>query len=393
VPSSADDVWWRFLKAPGHPHRRLKVFLFHTTRLLTEQKGIQMDFTKLNASIPPRDDDAAAAAQRHWDGIAKPLGSLGLLEDMVVALAGVFGTPDVQIQKRGVLVLCADNGVVKEGVAQSTHEVTLAVAENLTKKQTSVCRMAGVVGASVIPVDMGMVGTLDSPLLLNRRIAAGTKNMAEGPAMSKEEAARAIQAGIDLVKMCKDEGYKILATGEMGIGNTTTSSAIAAVLLDKPVEEVTGRGSGLSTEALKKKIETIKKAIAINKPDPSDAFDVLHKLGGFDIAGMVGLFLGGALHRIPIIIDGLISAVSALIAVRLCPRSRYAMIPSHISSEPAGEALMRKLDLSPIIRAEMRLGEGTGAVALLPLLDMALAVYHGSSSFSEIGISAYEKLS
>ncbi|NLM83376.1 MAG: nicotinate-nucleotide--dimethylbenzimidazole phosphoribosyltransferase [Clostridiales bacterium] len=352
-----------------------------------------MDFAKLNASIPPRDENAAEAAQRHWDGIAKPLGSLGLLEDMVVSLAGVFGTPDVRLEKRGVIVLCADNGVVKEGVAQSTHEVTLAVAINLTKKQTSVCRMAAVANCDVIPVDMGMVGTYDSPLLLNRRIAAGTKNIAEGPAMSPEEAQRAIQAGIDLVKTCKDEGYKILATGEMGIGNTTTSSAIAAVLLNKPVEEVTGRGSGLTTEALKKKIETIKKAIAINKPDAGDAFDVLHKLGGFDIAGMVGLFLGGALYRIPIVIDGLISAVAALTAVRLCPKARYAMLPSHISSEPAGEALMRELDMSPIIHAQMRLGEGTGAVALLPLLDMALAVYHGSSSFSDIGISAYEKLS
>ena len=348
-----------------------------------------MDFTKLNASIPPRATDAAAAA-RHWDD-ASPAASLGFWRMVVSPPAS--SERRTCGDKRGVIVLCADNGVVKEGVAQSTHEVTLAVAVNLTKKQTSVCRMAAVANCDVIPVDMGMVGTYDSPLLLNRRIAAGTKNIAEGPAMTREEAARAIQAGIDLVKTCKDEGYKILATGEMGIGNTTTSSAIAAVLLDKPVEEVTGRGSGLTTEALKRKIDTIKKAIEINRPDPSDAFDVLHKLGGFDIAGMVGLFLGGALHRVPIIIDGLISAVAALTAVRMCPGARYAMLPSHISSEPAALALMRELDMSPIIHAQMRLGEGTGAVALLPLLDMALAVYHGSSSFSDIGISAYEKLS
>jgi len=352
-----------------------------------------MDFVKLNATIPPRDEAAAAAAQRHWDSIAKPLGSLGRLEELVVDMAGIFGTSDVQIEKRGVIVLCADNGVVKEGVAQSSPEVTFLVAQNLTRKQTSVCRMAGVARASVIPVDMGMLTPLDSPLILNRRVAAGTQNIAEGPAMTPEEAVTAIQAGIDLVRMCKEEGYKILCTGEMGIGNTTTSSAIAAVLLGRPVEEVTGRGSGLTDAALKKKIDTIKKASAVNKPDPDDALDVLHKLGGFDIAGMVGLFLGGAIYRIPIVIDGLISSVSALTAARLCPNARYAMIPSHVSGEPAGEYLMRELGMTPIIHAGMRLGEGTGAVSLLPLLDMALAVYHGSSKFDDIGLAPYEKLS
>ncbi len=351
-----------------------------------------MDFNELNLIIPKRDEAAAANAKAHWDSIAKPLGSLGLLEKTIVNIAGITGNADVRLGKRAVLVLCADNGVVKEGISQSGSDVTRLVAENLTKKQTSVCHMAQFANADVIPVDMGMASRFDSALLIDRHIADGTQNIAEGPAMTRGQAQRAIDIGIELVKSCAEQGYSILATGEMGIGNTTTSSAAASVLLNRPVAEVTGRGAGLSDSALIRKISVIEKAIRVNQPNPDDAFDILQKLGGFDIAGMSGIFLGGALYRIPIVIDGIISAVAALIASRLCPASHYTMLASHVSDEPAGKMLLDALMLRPMIIAEMRLGEGTGAVALLPLLDMALCVYHGSSSFSDIGLDAYKPL-
>lgn len=351
-----------------------------------------MDFVKLNASIPELDDAAAIAAKARWDNIAKPLGSLGLLERAVTKIAAITGTPDVHLEKRAVIVLCSDNGVVKEGISQSGSEVTALVAENLTKKQTSVCRMASYARAEVIPVDMGMAKRLSIPLLIDHHIADGTMNIAEGPAMSKEQACQAIQAGIELVNYCAEQGYAIIATGEMGIGNTTTSSAIASVLLNKSAAEVTGRGSGLSDSALIRKISVIEKSIAVNRPDPDDALDILSKLGGFDIAGMAGIFIGGALRRIPIIIDGIISAVSALIASKLCPACHNTMLASHVSDEPSSRMLLDALKLHPMITAGMRLGEGTGAVALLPLLDMALCVYHGSSSFADIGLEAYRPL-
>jgi nicotinate-nucleotide--dimethylbenzimidazole phosphoribosyltransferase len=348
-----------------------------------------MDLSKLNKKIPSPDEAAMAQAKAHWDGIAKPLGSLGLLEQAIVKIAGVIGTPNVRLDRRGVLVLCADNGVVREGISQSPSDVTLLVAENLTKKQTSVCRMAKVADADVIPVDMGMIRKLSNPLLLDRHIADGTSNIAEGPAMTRAQALKAVDAGIALVRDCREQGYDILCTGEMGIGNTTTSSAVASVLLHMPVLEMTGRGAGLSDEALLRKRAVIEKAIAVNAPDPEDTLDVLTKLGGFDIAGLAGVFIGGGLYRVPVVIDGIISAVSALIAAQLCPASQNAMLASHVSGEPAAKLLLDALGLQSMITAEMRLGEGTGAVALLPLLDMALAVYHGSSSFSEIGMDAY----
>ena len=348
-----------------------------------------MDFLKLNETIPSFSQAAAAEAKARWDGIAKPLGSLGLLEESIIKIAGITGSANVHLTRRGVIVLCADNGVVAEGISQSGCEVTKLVAENLTKRQTSVCRMAKTVNTDIIPVDMGMASRLDNVLLLDRHIADGTKNIAKGPAMTRAQAIKAVKTGIELVESCREQGYDILATGEMGIGNTTTSSAVTAVLLGLPVKDVTGRGSGLSDEALERKISVIEKAIEINKPDPDDALDVLAKLGGFDIAGMAGIFIGGALHRIPIIVDGIISSVSALIAARLCPKCINAMLGSHNSMEPAGRILLDALSLRPLITAEMRLGEGTGAVALLPLLDMALSVYHNSSSFNDIGIDAY----
>jgi len=345
-----------------------------------------MDFSELNRRIPAPDEATAEAARAHWDGIAKPVGSLGRLEEFVVKIAGIQGTDAPDIAKRAVLVLCADNGVLKQGVASTPGEITAVMADFIARKRSAVGIMAGKAHADVITVDMGMFRAVDTPGVLTRRIAPGTADMTQGPAMTRAQAEQAIAAGIALVKDCCEQGYKIIATGEMGIGNTTTSSAIAAVLTARDPAETTGRGAGLTDDGLVRKLTAIRRAIEVSKPDPEDALDVLSKLGGFDIAGLCGVFLGGALYRIPVIIDGFISAVSALCAARLCPNAANCMLPSHTSAERAAKPVLDELRLLPILHADMRLGEGTGAVALLPLLDMALAVYDSLMTFSDIGM-------
>ena len=346
-----------------------------------------MDFIKINSEIKVEDVKAKKDAKAHWDGIAKPLDGLGDLESYIIKIAALTGSENVNIDKKAVLVLCADNGVICEGVTQTDASVTAIQAKNISLRKTSVCLMSTVVGADPIPVDMGMLSPV--PGVRDCRCGNGTDNLAVGPAMSREQAEKAIAHGIELVKELKEKGYQIIATGEMGIGNTTTSSACASVLLSLPVEEVTGRGAGLSDEGLVKKISAIKRGIEINKPDRDDPLDVLCKLGGFDIAGMVGVYLGGAMHRVPIIIDGLISSIAALIAARLCPKASLCMIASHCSAEPAAIAILKELGVKAIISAGLKLGEGTGAVCMMPILDMALRVYNGSVAFNETGIDQY----
>ena len=348
-----------------------------------------MEPLNLISTIKPSSKEAYDACINHFDHIAKPVGSLGKLETLLAAIAGASGTPKIDIKKKCVLVFCADNGVLAQGVAQSTHEVTTAIANSLVRKTTSVNAMAASCGADVFPIDMGMIDVVEG--LLPRSIARGTKDISVGPAMTIEQAKQAVLTGIELVKARKEEGYQLIATGEAGIGNTTTSSAILSCLLNVPVEQVTGRGSGLTDEGLIRKQNAIKKAIQINEPDVSNPMDVLSKLGGFDIAGMAGAFLGGAIYGVPVIMDGFISGVAALLAVKLCPYVKEYILPSHISAEPAGQMLMQALGFEPVIHANMRLGEGTGAVALMPLLDMAASVYWNAASFDDINVEAYEK--
>ena len=344
-------------------------------------------FEQWNALIAPQDTAAMARAKAHWDGIAKPLNGLGKLETAVVRIAGVTGDENVTLDRRTALVLCADNGIVKEDVTQTDASVTAAMARRIAEHRSSVCLMAKTARADVIPVDLGMLSRVEG--VRDLHVANGTANMAEGPAMTEAQAIKAIENGVLLVKERKAAGDQILVTGEMGIGNTSTSAAIAAVLLNLPVETVTGRGAGLSDAGLLRKREAIKRAIAVNEPDPLDAFDVLCKLGGFDIAGLIGLYIGAAMDRIPILIDGLISSVAALIASRLVPNCVTAMLASHCSKEPVAQAILNELGLSAILYADMKLGEGTGAVCMLPLLDMALAVYNGSVRFADTGIAQY----
>ena len=309
--------------------------------------------------------NAQEQAQFRWNHVAKPLNSLGKLEQLVVQIAGIQQTADVCINKRCALICCGDHGVVAEGVSQSGSEVTALVAQSIVAGTANINLMASVSGTDVYALDFGMVtpvaGTMDC------RIAAGTRNMAREPAMTRAQAEQAVQTGIDAVARMKARGYQLIATGEMGIGNTTASTAMACALLCCSPEDITGRGAGLSDAGLQRKKAALQRALSINRPNADDALDVLAKVGGFEIAGMVGIFLGGLRHHVPIIIDGVISAVAALTAVRIDPASKSAMLPSHMSHEPAVVRSMRELGMSPIIYADMALGEGTGAVSLIPL--------------------------
>ena len=348
----------------------------------------ETELKQLLARITPSDETARAAAHAHWASLAKPLGGLGALEMILEDAAALTGSAELAFDRRAVLVLCADNGVVAQGVSQTDQSVTRAVAENLAARRTSVCQMAKTARCEVVPVDMGMAGE-PVPGVQNCRIAAGTADFTQGPAMTRPQAVDAITAGIRLVQEQKRAGMQLLATGEMGIGNTTTSSAVAAVLLDQPVEVMTGRGAGLSDAGLARKVDAIRRGIAVNSPNAADLLDVLSKLGGFDIAGLCGVFLGGALEGVPVLMDGFISGVAALCAVRLCPAAAKAVFASHCSSEPAARLVLEALGKAPLLTAGLHLGEGTGAVASIPLWDMALAVYHNCYSFTEGGIAPY----
>lgn len=337
------------------------------------------------------DRAAMQAAQETWDAVAKPLYGLGKLEDILVKIAGIQGTADVRLTKRAVLVFCADNGVTVQGVTQTDSHVTAVVADNIAEGKASVSRMCAKCGTDVFAVDIGIRDETHSRRLLQRKIAKGTKDFFREPAMSMEEAIRAVDTGIALVKECQEKGYTLLATGEMGIGNTTTSSAVTAALLGLSAKETVGRGAGLSKDGLHRKQEVVAGAIERYGLYEKPALEVLASVGGFDIAGMVGAFIGGAVCGVPVVIDGMISAAAALMAARLCPQAVNCMIASHISREPSMKAVMNELGLSPVIDGGLALGEGTGAALLFPMLDMAESVYRSNETFSKIQIESYRK--
>ena len=331
---------------------------------------------------------AREAALRRWDAVAKPLGALGQFEEMLARIAAVQGTADIALFPRCALVFGADHGVTVQGISQSGSEVTALVARAIAEGTSNINLMAAAAQADVFAADMGMHSPV--PGTIDRRQGGGTKDFSQGPAMTRAQAESAMQAGIDLVGDMKRRGYRLIATGEMGIGNTTAAAALACALLDLSPKETAGRGAGLSDAGLRRKIDVIGRALEVNRPDPRDPMDVLSKLGGFEIAGMAGAFLGGAVHGVPIIMDGVISAAAALLAVRVCPEARQFMLPSHRSRSPGANALMDALRLRPVIDAGMALGEGTGAVMLFPLLDMAYRVYSGIHTFDSLGMAAYQ---
>ena len=342
--------------------------------------------------IRPFNQKAADAAWDWWDSLCKPLRGMGMLEEMIVQLAGIYGTEKIDSLNPVVVIMGADNGVVAEGVSQTGSEVTAQVLENMGDRISSVCIMSRVEGLEVIPVNIGMFTDGKHPRIWNRPVRYGTGNIAKEPAMTREEADRAIVTGIEVVKELCGQGYRMIITGEMGIGNTTPSSAIASVLLSKDPAEVTGRGAGLSSQALEHKIEVIRQAIAVNQPDKDDILDVVAKVGSLDIAGMIGCYIGGAVMGIPVLIDGFISSIAAYCAAKLSPACRPYMVATHCSAEPAGQMMLDALGMKAPIQAGMHLGEGTGAVTAYSLYKYALALYNGLPSFKEAKVEQYQHL-
>ncbi len=349
-----------------------------------------MPIKKFLQKIEKADQNTYIKVKKNWDNIAKPLKSLGLLEEAHAKIAAIYRAEHINISKRCIVPICADNGVVAEGVTQTGQDVTAIVTQNFLTGKTSVCKFAKIAHCDVLPVDLGVATDINHPNLLVNKLSYGTKNIAQQAAMDKEIAYKAVLFGIELIKQLQDKGYKLIATGEMGIGNTTTSSAVAAVLLDQKPELVTGYGSGLSQAGLAKKIQVIKTAIKTNKPIADDPVDIIAKLGGYDIACMCGMFIGAAVYKVPVIMDGFISSVAALAAVRLCPAIKDYIIPSHLSNELAAKLILQELDMQALLHAHMSLGEGTGAVAIMPLLDMANTVYDEMPTFQAINIEAYQ---
>lgn len=354
-------------------------------------KDLINDFTDIKITRP--DENLMRRIKSNWDAVAKPLDGMGRFEELTSRIGAILGDEKIDISKKAVIMMCADNGVVAEGISQSGQEVTLAVAGSMGKKKSSVCRMAMAAGADTIPVDIGINTGEKTEGVLDRKIRRGTRNFAIEPAMTEQETIAAIETGIQIAGQCKKDGYRLLATGEMGIGNTTTSSAVTAALLKCPVRTVTGRGAGLDNTGLDRKIKVIEAAIDRYSLYEKEPLEVLATVGGLDIAGLAGLCIGGAIYHIPIVLDGVISMTAALVAEKILPGISDFIIPSHKGKEPAVELLCRELGLAPVIDAELALGEGTGAVMLFPLLDMALSIYHNSTTFSDIEIEKYERLS
>ena len=330
--------------------------------------------------------------QKNWDHVAKPLDGMGRFEALTAQIGAVLGTEVLDLSKKAVLIFCADNGIVEEGISQSGQEVTTAVVQAMGRNASSVGKMSAKAGAVTIPIDIGMSHKGSIPGVRNEKLRCGTRNFRREPAMTEEETVKAIATGIKLVQECKRDGYMLLATGEMGIGNTTTSAALAAILLDEKPENVTGYGAGLTNEGLKNKTETVRKACEMYSGYKDDALKLLSCIGGLDIAGLAGVFIGGAEYGIPVVIDGLISGIAALTAEYMSPGTKKYMIASHAGKEPALKKIITHLELKPVIDANLALGEGSGAVMVFPLLDMAMSVYNESNTFENIDMEAYECL-
>jgi nicotinate-nucleotide--dimethylbenzimidazole phosphoribosyltransferase len=340
--------------------------------------------------IQPLKKEWRDICKKHWDNITKPLDSLGLLEKLIIQIGTITEQENIKIDKKAVIAMCADNGVIEEGVTQTDNSVTAIVTENMASGIANVNVMGRFSNTDVFTVDIGVASDLKNPKIINKKIAYGTKNMTKEPAMTLEQATQAINTGIELVYQLKQQGYQIIGLGEMGIGNTTTSSALAAVFLNKDPEQVTGPGAGLSKAGINRKIQAIKKAIQLHHPEQKKPLEVLAALGGYDIAGLVGVIIGCAVNRIPVVLDGFISYAAALTAIQIAPAVKPYIMASHISKEPASQILIAELGLTPVIHGEMSLGEGTGAVALFPLLDMALAIYNQNNTFADSNIEAYQ---
>lgn len=345
---------------------------------------MQMELDALVRAVAPLDRGTMTAAEVYQARLAKPPGSLGRLEELSIQLAGITGRVHNALNKKQLLVFAADNGVVAEGVSSAPQSVTKQQTINLMRGKTGAAVLAKHFGCGLTVCDVGVNADIYESAVLNRKIAYGTQNICTGPAMTREQTLQAILTGAEIARTVDAD---VIGVGEMGIGNTTTSSAVLAVLLGADVEAVTGRGGGITEESFRKKKAVIRTAIEVNRPDRDDVAGVLSKVGGFDLAAMCGAFLGAAAARRPAVIDGLISAAAALCAVRLCPNVRGYLVPSHASFEIGYRLAMEAMDLRPLFDLGMRLGEGSGCPLAFQVLDAACAVINDMATFDEAGIN------
>jgi len=339
--------------------------------------------------IAPVDESRAEAVQRRLDNKTKPLGSLGRLEELAKRVCLITGKDDPDVGRKAVFVFAGDHGVVDEGVSAYPRAVTAQMVYNFVRGGAGVNVLARHIGADVIVADIGVDHDFEpADGLRIVKVAKGTKNMAKGPAMSREETVRAIEVGIGLVNEFAQKGYGLVATGDMGIGNTTPSAAMAAVFTGLPADKVTGYGTGINEESFKRKVSVIEKAIEVNRPDPGDALDVLAKLGGLEIAGIAGIVLGAAANRIPVVVDGFISSAGALAACELKPEAKGYVIAAHRSVEAGHLAVLNRIGHRPLLDLDMRLGEGTGAVLAMGLVDAGLKVLKEMATFEQAGVDS-----
>ena len=378
-----------------------------------KQTSIEYDLDSFRSlKIKKPDETIKNKIARRWDDIAKPLDGLGVFEEVLSRIGAIGGSDEINLSKRALIIMCADNGIVKEGVSQSGFEVTLSVAKNILNGKSSVAVMAEKNNIDMMVVDVGINSDEELKGALNYKINKGTKDFLLSDAMSEEETLEAVNVGINLVKECKKNGYDIILTGEMGIGNTTTSTAVAASILagektlfcdkkgyahkeikniDLFVEKITGRGAGLDDEKLANKKRVILEAIRKKSLLNADVFKILSAVGGFDTAALSGVCIGGAIYGIPIVLDGAITLTAALVAEGLCPGVKDYLFASHRGKEPVSGIIAQSLSLKPAIDANMALGEGTGAVMMMSLLDDALCIYKNAARFSEISVENYKR--
>lgn len=343
-----------------------------------------MNYKQVLKEIQPLDTDAKLKAGARLDSLIKPIGSLGKLEDIARQISGITGEIINKVDKKCTVIMAADNGVVEEGVSTAPKEITAMQTINILNGLAGISVLSKQAKAEIRVIDIGVDGELSHKNLISKKVKKGTGNIAMGPAMTTEEAIKAIEIGIDIIKELHTEGYNLIGTGEMGIGNTTTSSAVLMCLTGADANRSVGKGAGMSDDALEHKKRVIERAINLNNPNKNDPIDVVAKVGGLDIAGLVGCYIGAAYYRIPIVIDGVISAAAALLAYRLNPITKDYMIPSHYSEEPAFKHIMESMNLEPNLHLNMRLGEGTGCPLMFHIIESALAVISEMATFDQL---------
>lgn len=337
-------------------------------------------------SIKPADQEAIKKSWERMDSLSKPIGSLGKLEEIAVQISGITGKVKNEVNKKITVIMCSDNGICEEGVSACPQELTALLAENYVKGITGIGVLSKYVNADTCVVDIGLKSDVKDTRVFNKKVAYGTKNMAKGPAMTRDEAIKAIETGIELVDKFVKEGYDLFGTGEAGIGNTSTSAAVISVLSGIDSDKIVGKGSGLTDESFLNKKKSVRRAIETNNPNKEDIIGVIAKIGGLDIAGICGCFLGAAKNRVPIVIDGIISSAAALCAYKMNANVKDFLIASHISAEPGTEYVVEEIGLKPCLDMAMRLGEGSGCPLQFFIVESALCAMNNMSTLAEASI-------